>query len=148
MSSNKPRPQKIRVGQRIKLERCQSWDESFHVFDEESAFAVEMALATGRPLLVRGEPGSGKSQLARAAAQELDRYFLAETITAASEGQDLLWKYDPVARLSDAQTLAAETALRQQRRILRQGGRETRTPATETAPVQPPESPNTQRKKK
>lgn len=148
MSSNKPRPQKIRVGQRIQLERCQSWEESFHVFDEESAFAVEMALATGRPLLVRGEPGSGKSQLARAAAQELDRYFLAETITSASEGQELLWKYDPVARLSDAQTLAAETALRQQRRILRQGGQETRTPSSETAPVQPPESPNTQRKKK
>ncbi|MGB5685344.1 MAG: AAA family ATPase [Candidatus Electrothrix sp.] len=122
MSSDEPRPQEIRVGQRIKIERCQSWDESFHIFDEESAFAIEMALATGRPLLVRGEPGSGKSQLARAAAQELDRYFIAESITSASEGRDLLWKYDPVARLSEAQTQAAESAMRHQRRIIRREG--------------------------
>ncbi|MCI5211893.1 MAG: hypothetical protein D3910_24640, partial [Candidatus Electrothrix sp. ATG2] len=133
MSSDEPRPQKIRVGQRIQLDRCQSWDENFHIFDEESAFAVEMALATGRPLLVRGEPGSGKSQLARAAAQELDRFFIAESITAASVGGDLLWKYDPVARLSEAQTRAAESALRQQRKILRQGGQEVQAFTAETA---------------
>lgn len=120
MSSDKPRPQQIRVGQRIKLDQCQSWDQSYHIFDEESAFAIEMALATGRPLLVRGEPGSGKSQLARAAAQELDRYFLAESITATTEGKDLLWKYDPVARLSEAQIQAAEIALRQQAEQLQQ----------------------------
>ncbi len=108
MNTDELRPWKIRVERRIKLEKCQSWEESFHVFDEESAFAVEMALATGRPLLVRGEPGIGKSQLARAAAQELNRYFVAEVITAASEGRDLLWQYDPVARLNDAQTLAAQ----------------------------------------
>lgn len=118
MSSNEPRPVKITVDQCIKLERCQSWDESFHIFDEESAFAVEMALATGRPLLVRGEPGSGKSQLARAAAQELNRRFIAEVITAASEGQDLLWRYDPVARLSDAQAHAAEANGRRHRRYV------------------------------
>ncbi|WP_417911825.1 AAA family ATPase [Candidatus Electronema sp. TJ] len=102
--------QQIRVNQRIRLERCQSWEESFHVFDEESALAVEMALAAGRPLLVRGEPGSGKSQLARAAAQELNRRFLSAVITAATEPQSLLWHYDPVARFHEAQMLAAEAA--------------------------------------
>ncbi|MCI5146845.1 MAG: hypothetical protein D3923_15300, partial [Candidatus Electrothrix sp. AR3] len=106
-----PRPQKIRVDHRIQLEQYQSWSANFHVFDEESAFAIEMALATGRPLLVRGEPGIGKSQLARAAAQELNRCFIAEIINLTVEGQDLLWQYDPVARLNDAQVLAAETAL-------------------------------------
>ncbi|WLE97873.1 MAG: AAA family ATPase [Candidatus Electrothrix communis] len=136
MSSDEPRPQNIRVGQRIKLERCQSWDESFHIFDEESAFAIEMALATGRPLLVRGEPGSGKSQLAQAAAQELDRYFIAESITVASEGRDLLWKYDPVARLSEAQSQAAESALRYQRRIIRRDGHEMQNFATEATSTQ------------
>lgn len=100
----------IRVHQRIRLERCQSWEESFHVFDEESALAVEMALAAGRPLLVRGEPGSGKSQLARAAAQELNRRFLSEVITASTEPQSLLWHYDPVSRFHEAQMLAAEAA--------------------------------------
>lgn len=102
----------IRADQRIRLEPFQSWEESIHVFDEESALAVEMALAASRPLLVRGEPGSGKSQLARAAAQVLNRCLIAEFISSASEGQDLLWHYDPVARLSDAQTAAAEAAAR------------------------------------
>ncbi|WP_417911027.1 AAA family ATPase [Candidatus Electronema sp. PJ] len=112
MNSSQQNLRKIRVEQRLKLERYQAWEESFHVFDEESALAVEMALAAGRPLLVRGEPGSGKSQLARAAAQELNRTFIAEVITATTDGQDLLWHYDPVARLYDAQTLAAEAAAR------------------------------------
>ncbi|CAK8718294.1 MAG: AAA domain (dynein-related subfamily) [Candidatus Electronema aureum] len=117
MNSSHHIPKKIRVAHRIKLERCQSWEEGFHVFDEESALAVEMALATGRPLLVRGEPGSGKSQLARAAAQELNRRFISEVITSTTEGQNLLWHYDPVARFHEAQMLAAEaaaTALRQE----------------------------------
>jgi MoxR-like ATPase len=129
MSSDEPRPRKIRVGQRIKLDQNQSWDKSFHIFDEESAFAIEMALATGRPLLVRGEPGSGKSQLARAAAQELDRYFISESITAATVGKDLLWKYDPVARLSEAQAQAA-APLRQQRRGSSGEGQEAEAQAT------------------
>ena len=120
MNNTPPVSRIIRDGSRIRLEAYQSWEESFHVFDEESALAVEMALAAGRPLLVRGEPGSGKTQLARAAAQELNRHFIAQIINASSEGQDLLWTYDPVARLHDAQTLAAEAAVktaRQESRI-------------------------------
>ncbi|CAK8710879.1 AAA domain (Dynein-related subfamily) [Candidatus Electronema halotolerans] len=112
MNNTPPVSRRIRVGCRIRLEAYQSWEESFHVFDEESALAVEMALAAGRPLLVRGEPGSGKTQLARAAAQELNRHFMAQIINGSSEGQDLLWTYDPVARLHDAQTLAAEAAVK------------------------------------
>ena len=112
MNNTPPVSRRIRVGCRIRLEAYQSWEESFHVFDEESALAVEMALAAGRPLLVRGEPGSGKTQLARAAAQELNRHFMAQIINGSSEGQDLLWSYDPVARLHDAQTLAAEAAVK------------------------------------
>ena len=126
----------IRVNQRILLERCQSWEESFHVFDEESALAVEMALAAGRPLLVRGEPGSGKSQLARAAAQELNRRFLSEVITASTEPQSLLWHYDPVSRFHEAQMLAATTAAQ----ALRQddGEDEEDEPSAELAEVPPP----------
>ncbi len=104
---NKPHL-KVSINKRITLPRSQSWDKSFHVFDEESALAIEMAAATGRPLLVRGEPGIGKSQLARAAAAELKRYFISEVVHIAIEGQDLLWRYDPVARLNDAQSLAAQ----------------------------------------
>jgi MoxR-like ATPase len=61
-----------------------------------------MALATQRPLLVKGEPGMGKSFLARAAAAKLKRQFISEVININTEGQDLLWRYDLVARLNDA----------------------------------------------
>jgi MoxR-like ATPase len=108
--TQQPAPQKIRINKPITLEKCQAWPESHHVFDEETAFALEMALATGRPLLVRGEPGIGKSQLARAAAHELKRCFISEVVNISLEGQDLLWRYDPVARLNDAQLVVAENA--------------------------------------
>jgi MoxR-like ATPase len=79
-----------------------SWPESNYLLDKNSAYALEMALATRRPLLVKGEPGMGKSFLARAAAAKLNRQFIAEVININTEGQDLLWRYDPVARLNDA----------------------------------------------
>jgi MoxR-like ATPase len=58
--------------------------------------------------LVRGEPGVGKSQLARAAAFLLERPFLAAVIQPDSEYQDLLWALDHTARLADAQLSQAE----------------------------------------
>lgn len=78
-----------------------------HVFDDDSVFAINAALATGRPLLVRGDPGMGKSQLARAAAVALKRAFLHHTVDARSEPRDLLWCLDAVARLAEAQVLGA-----------------------------------------
>jgi hypothetical protein len=80
-----------------------------HRFDEESAWAVRAALAAQRPLLVRGEPGSGKSQLARAAAEALGRLFVAEVVHARSESQDLQWRFDALGRLGDAQAMGAGT---------------------------------------
>jgi len=83
------------------------WAETVHVFEEEDNYALRAALASQRPLLVRGEPGTGKSQLARAAAQVLKRLFVAEVVHARSECQDLLWSFDAVARLGEAQAMAA-----------------------------------------
>jgi MoxR-like ATPase len=57
--------------------------------------------------LVRGEPGIGKSQLARAAAKALGRAFVPHVVDARTESRDLLWHYDAVARLADAQLLGA-----------------------------------------
>ncbi len=68
---------------------------------------MRAALAAQRPLLVRGEPGSGKSQLARAAAQALGRLFVSEVVHARSESQDLQWRFDSLARLGDAQAMGA-----------------------------------------
>ena len=86
----------------ISFDASGSWPKSNYLLDEKSAYALEMALATQRPLLVKGEPGMGKSFLARAAAAKLNRQFIAEVININTEGQDLLWRYDPVARLNDA----------------------------------------------
>lgn len=77
-----------------------------HVFQEEDIHAINAALASGRPLLLRGRPGTGKSQLALAAAVALGRAFVSEVIDARTESRDLLWRFDAVRRLADAQVLA------------------------------------------
>ena len=78
-----------------------------HVLDRASALAINAALATGRPLLVRGEPGVGKSQLAHAAALALHRVLLRHTVDARTEPRDLLYTIDAVARLAEAQIIGA-----------------------------------------
>ncbi|WP_372367692.1 AAA family ATPase [Candidatus Uabimicrobium sp. HlEnr_7] len=90
----------------VEIPASGSWPASMHGFEEESIWAVNAALTSGRPLLIRGEPGVGKSQLARAAAQALGRIFISEVVYAHSECCDLLWKFDAVARLGEAQVLA------------------------------------------
>jgi MoxR-like ATPase len=89
------------------LPPTQSWPEAQHQFDEESVWAVRAALHTRRPLLVRGEPGIGKSQLARAAAEVLGWPFLYHVVHARCEPTDLLYTYDAVERLAQAQVLGA-----------------------------------------
>jgi MoxR-like ATPase len=74
-----------------------------HVFEQPSVDAINTALAARRPLLVRGEPGVGKSQLARAAAHVLGRAFISFVVDSRTESRDLLWHFDAVQRLADAQ---------------------------------------------
>lgn len=73
-----------------------------YVYDEELVLAVNVALATGRPLLLRGRPGTGKSSVARNVALHLKRRFYPRTITSRTQARDLLWTVDDVSRLSDA----------------------------------------------
>jgi len=97
----------IRVNQPIKLPPCGTWPTAVHLFDQRSADALLAARLARRPLLVCGEPGSGKSQLARAAAFQLKRAFLSYVVHARTEAQDLQWEFDAVARLGEAQALGA-----------------------------------------
>jgi MoxR-like ATPase len=69
---------------------------------ERIALAVNVALATGRPLLVRGKPGSGKSSLAADVASRLGWRYYQETITSRTRARDLLWSFDAIRRLNDA----------------------------------------------
>lgn len=78
-----------------------------HLLDAASIHAVNAALAAGRPLLVRGEPGTGKSQLARAAACRLGRVLVTHVVDSHTESRDLLWTFDAVKRLADAQIAGA-----------------------------------------
>ncbi len=81
-------------------------ENSLHIMDMDMIQAVNAALAIGRPLLVHGEPGIGKSQLAKAVAKQLKRVFLHFVTDAKTESRDLLWQFDAVARLAEAQIVA------------------------------------------
>ncbi|MER7420841.1 MoxR family ATPase [Micromonospora peucetia] len=69
--------------------------------------AVDVALATGRPLLLRGEPGSGKSSLAAYVARQRTWRYYEHIVTSRTEARDLLWTFDAVRKLADAQSRSA-----------------------------------------
>lgn len=71
--------------------------------DPRIVLAVNVALATGRPLLVTGVPGAGKSTLASDIARRLGWAYIATTITSRTRLEDLTARSDAVRRLSDAQ---------------------------------------------
>lgn len=98
----------FKIPRKTPLEPDGSWPQAAHYWAEDERDAIILALACGRPLLVRGEPGTGKSQLARAAAVELKRRFLYQVIHPSIEAQDLLWRYDAIERLADAQRSQTE----------------------------------------
>jgi MoxR-like ATPase len=78
--------------------------EAGHWWSRPEIDALILAWAARRPLLVRGEAGSGKSQIARAAAEILGSGPpLVEVIHPRFEAQDLLYRMDAVERLADAQ---------------------------------------------
>jgi len=77
-----------------------------HLFSADEILAIDAALVTGRPLLVMGEPGTGKTQLARAAAKALDWALVHQTLDGLTEPRDLTWTVDAVSRLADAQLAA------------------------------------------
>ena len=74
-----------------------------HLFDEQDCYALWAAYSAGRPLLVRGRPGTGKSQLAKAIAEQLGWAFVSEVIRGSTELSDLHWHFDAIGRLGEAQ---------------------------------------------
>jgi MoxR-like ATPase len=80
-----------------------SRDGAVYVYDDRTVLAVNVAVATGRPLLVRGPPGCGKSTLAPAVARFLGWRYYEDVISSHTRARDLLWRFDALRRLSDAQ---------------------------------------------
>ena len=74
-----------------------------YVATEDLMIAVNAAVALERPLLVKGEPGTGKTVLAHEIAATLDRPLIQWHVKSTTKAQQGLYEYDAVARLRDSQ---------------------------------------------
>ena len=79
-----------------------------YVASPELLGSVNIAMALEKPLLVKGEPGTGKTMLAQAVAEALGRELLIWSIKSTTKAQDGLYVYDTVQRLYDSQFGAGE----------------------------------------
>ena len=74
-----------------------------YVASEELLRAANIAMVLGKPLLIKGEPGTGKTMLAEAIAQSLGKKLIIWNIKSTTKAQDGLYVYDVVQRLYDSQ---------------------------------------------
>ncbi|WP_371054657.1 AAA family ATPase [Rhodosalinus sp. K401] len=74
-----------------------------YVATEDLTVAVNAAVALERPLLVKGEPGTGKTELARQVAGALGLPLIEWSVKSTTRAQQGLYEYDAVSRLRDSQ---------------------------------------------
>ena len=74
-----------------------------YVATSELQMAVNAAIALEKPLLIKGEPGTGKTMLAEQIAQSLDLPLIQWHIKSTTKAQQGLYEYDAVSRLRDSQ---------------------------------------------
>lgn len=74
-----------------------------YVATDDLKVAVNAAVTLERPLLVKGEPGTGKTELARQVAAALDLPMIEWSIKSTTRAQQGLYEYDAVSRLRDSQ---------------------------------------------
>ena len=74
-----------------------------YIASDELIRSVNIAAALKKPLLIKGEPGTGKTMLAEAIARSLDMELLIWNIKSTTKAQDGLYVYDTVQRLYDSQ---------------------------------------------
>lgn len=76
---------------------------SDYVVSDELMHAVNVAIALQKPLLIKGEPGTGKTMLAQSISQALNKNLIAWNIKSTTKAQEGLYVYDTVQRLYDSQ---------------------------------------------
>ena len=74
-----------------------------YVATEDLTVAVNTAVTLERPLLVKGEPGTGKTELARQVAEALGLKMIEWNVKSTTRAQQGLYEYDAVSRLRDSQ---------------------------------------------
>ncbi len=74
-----------------------------YVATDDLTIAVNAAVTLERPLLVKGEPGTGKTELAKQVAQSLGLRMIEWNIKSTTRAQQGLYEYDAVSRLRDSQ---------------------------------------------
>jgi MoxR-like ATPase len=92
------------------VRRCRVLNESFdrfkgsedYVTSEALRNAVNVSIALGRPLLIRGEPGTGKTLLAHSIARGLDKKLVTWNVKSTTKAKEGLYLYDTVQRLNDS----------------------------------------------
>ncbi len=74
-----------------------------YVASKELLSSVNVAIALKKPLLIKGEPGTGKTMLAQAVANSLGKKLIIWNIKSTTKAQDGLYMYDTIQRLYDGQ---------------------------------------------
>mgnify|MGYP000884289078 CR=1 FL=1 len=90
-----------------------------YVASDDLAIAVNAAVTLQRPLLVKGEPGTGKTELARQVAASLDLPLIEWHVKSTTKAQQGLYEYDAVSRLRDSQL--GEARVHDVRNYIRKG---------------------------
>ena len=90
-----------------------------YVATEDLMMAVNAAITLERPLLIKGEPGTGKTMLAMEVARALERPLIQWHIKSTSKAQQGLYEYDAVSRLRESQLV--DERVRDMRNYIKRG---------------------------
>lgn len=71
-------------------------------YSDDLVLAINVALATGRPLLLYGAPGTGKSSVARHVAMRTCWRYYEKLVTSRTTAEEMLWSFDTLRRFQDA----------------------------------------------